>query len=91
MAFSDNANIRNTRYRLGAVPTYGAPGVFYKKGALNNFSQFKRKHLFQSFVFDNFIKKENPIFFKDAYFLEHLRMIASVNLSVIRQKSEEKV
>ena len=59
-------------YRLGVVPTNGAPGVFYKKDALNNFSKFKRKHLFWSLVFDNFIEKETSIFFKDAYFLEHL-------------------
>ena len=45
-------------YRLGVVTTNGAPGVFYKKGALNNFSKFKRKHLLWSLVFDNFIEKE---------------------------------
>ena len=57
-----------------------------KKGVLRNFAEFTAKHLYQSLFFNNFVQKETlaQVFscqfcktFKNTFFAEHLRTIAS--------------
>ena len=68
------------------------PEVFNKKSVLEDFSKSTVKHLFQSLIFKNFIKKEilAQLFFcefweifKNTFLTEHLRTTASRSLSKI--------
>ena len=60
-----------------------------KKGVLRNFAKFTGKHLCQSFLFCNFLKKETRAqefsckfceISRNTFFTEHLRATASVRL-----------
>ena len=65
--------------------------MFYKKGVLKNFAKFIGKQLWQSLLFNNFIKKEALAqafscefceIFKNTFFTDHLWATASNNFKL---------
>ena len=95
--FDAEYDIRTAQLRISFLRKQ-PPEVFYKKGVLKKLTKFTGKHLLQSLCFNkvaglacNFIKKEilAQVFFcefceisKKTFFTEHLRMAASVSITL---------